>query len=53
MNTNHKPEPHQSPERKPMSPQRDDDKQRQGQSKPNDPSRQDHHGADRDAKHKQ
>jgi hypothetical protein len=52
MNTTHKSDPHQSTERKPMSPQRDDDRQRQSQAKPNDPHRQDHRDANRDAPHK-
>jgi hypothetical protein len=52
MNTTHKPDPHQSPERKPMTPQHDDNKQHAGQTKPNHPDRAGHRDEERNAPHK-
>jgi hypothetical protein len=52
MNNTQKPDSQQSHERKPTSPQHDDNKQHPGQSKPAHPDRQDHRDADRNAPHK-
>jgi hypothetical protein len=52
MNTTQKPDAHQSHERKPTTPQRDDNKQHPGQSRPTNPDRQDHRDTDRNVPHK-